>query len=182
MRKTIFAFGMTAAFVALSAGPASSASFDSVQTDDAVIRLAHVGDGVPTLGPATFAIHAKDPSQAANDDAEGTITYDLLDGSGAKTGVGATADVICVAAEDSGSSRNATVWGWLDQPAGPATAVAVTVSDLDKDGVYERATAGEVAGAPSREAISTACAHSSATGTALINGSVAVVDGVSPAP
>jgi len=182
MRKTIFAFGMTAAFVALSAGPASSASFDSVETDDAVIRLAHASDGVPTMAPAAFAIHAKDPSQAANDDAEGTITYNLLDANGEKTGAGATADVICVAAEDSGSSRNATVWGWLDKPAGSTTAVSITVSDLDKDGVYDRATAGEVAGAPSREAISAACAHSSATGTGLIDGSVAVVDGVSPAP
>jgi hypothetical protein len=182
MRKTFFAIGITAAFVALSAGPASSASFDSVETNDAVIRLAHVSDGVATLGPAAFAIDAKDPSQAANDDAEGTITYDVLDANGQKTGVGATADVICVAAEDSGSSRNATVWGWLDQPRGSATAVAITVSDLDKDGVYDRATAGEVAGAPSREAISAACAHSSATGTGLIGGSVAVVDGVSPAP
>lgn len=181
MRKTIFAVGMSAAFVALSAGPASSASFDSVETNDAVIRLAHVSDGVPTMGPAAFAIDAKDPSQAANDDAEGTITYDLLDASGGKTGAGGTADVICVAAEDSGSVRNATVWGWLDKPEGAATAIAITVSDLDNDGVYDRATAGEVAGAPSREAISAACAHSSATGTPLISGSVAVVDGVTPA-
>lgn len=181
MRKTIFAVGMSAAFVALSAGPASSASFDSVETNDAVIRLAHVSDGAPTMGPAAFAIDAKDPSQAANDDAEGTITYDLLDANGGKTGAGGTADVICVAAEDSGSVRNATVWGWLDKPEGAATAIAITVSDLDKDGVYDRATAGEVAGAPSREAISAACAHSSATGTPLISGSVAVVDGVTPA-
>ena len=144
MRKILAAVGTAVVLIAPAAVPASAAGFDSIRTHDAVIGTFVNRAGAPAgQFTARYKIEARDRTPfGAADDAQGSLSYDILDRKGRKTGQHGNAEILCVSVVKGSGAINgsANVIGWVKNSKVP-TSIHVIGTDLDNDGVWESASA-----------------------------------------